>query len=110
MQNAFHCVDGREKYIIAEQEVISDKGIFVAKKHYILHLVDLDGKPIDKMKIMGLQIKKTNLPKYVRDMLAGFFERFLKGESWKVIKKDIVEAKRKMKNGNILALGVPSGS
>lgn len=109
MKNAFHCRDGREKYIIAEQEVISDRGIFVAKKHYLLHLVNLDGKDVDKMKVMGLQIKKTSLPKYIRTVLTSFFERFLKGEDWKVIKKDIVETKRELRKRNVLDLGVPSG-
>ena len=109
MKNAFHCTNGREKYIIGEQEVISDRGIFVAKKHYLLHLVNLDGKEVDYMKVMGLQIKKTSLPKYVRKTLTKFFERFLKGEDWKNIKKDIVEFKREMKKRNVLDLGVPSG-
>lgn len=109
MKNAFHTIDGRENYIVAEQEVVSDKGIFVAKKHYILHLVNKDGKEVDKMKVMGLQIKKTNLPKYIREILTKFFERFLKGEEWKTIKKDIVEVKRELKQKNKMELGVPSG-
>lgn len=109
MEKAFHCTGGREHYIIAEQEVISDKGIFVAKKHYLLHLVNLDGNIVDKMKVMGLQIKKTNLPKYIRQALTSFFERFLKGEDWKVVKKDIVELKKSLKKRNVLDLGVPSG-
>jgi DNA polymerase elongation subunit (family B) len=109
MKNSFHVTDGRENYIIAEQEVVSDKGIFVAKKHYILHLVNMDGKELDKMKVMGLQIKKTNLPKYIRELLTKFFERFLKGEEWKSIKKDIVEAKRELKKKHVMDLGIPSG-
>jgi DNA polymerase elongation subunit (family B) len=109
MQSAFNCTDGREKYILAEREVISDKGIFVAKKYYMLHLVDLDGKDIDKMKVMGLQIKKTSLPKYVRDKLTNIFERFLKGEDWNVIKKEIVTFKKELENMPILQLGIPSG-
>jgi len=109
MKKAFHCINGRENYILAEQEVISDKGIFVAKKHYLLHLVSLDGKEVDKMKVMGLQIKKTNLPKYIRQTLTSFFERFLKGEDWKFVKKDIVELKKSLKKRNVLDLGVPSG-
>jgi len=109
MQKAFHCDEKRKNYIIAEQEVISDRGIFVAKKHYLLHLINLDGNPVDEMKVMGLQIKKTNLPKYIRKTLTNFFERFLKGESWKTVKKDIVEFKRDLKQRDVLELGVPSG-
>lgn len=109
MRQAFNCTGGREKYIIAEKEVVSDRGIFVKKKHYLLHLVELDGKPVDKMKVMGLQIKKTNIPKPIRIKLTQFFERFLKGEDWTVIKRDIVDYKQSLRDGDIFDIGVPSG-
>jgi len=109
MQQAFNCTGGREKYIIAEKEIVSDKGIFVKKKHYILHLVELDGKEVDKMKVMGLQIKKTNIPKAIRIKLTEFFERFLKGEDWIVIKRDIVDYKQSLRDGDLFDIGVPSG-
>jgi len=109
MKTTFGCSGGREKYIQAEKEVISDRGIFVAKKHYILHLVQKDGEPVDKMKVMGLQIKKTNIPKQIRKALTKFFERYLKGESWSSIKKDIVAFKQELKEGDLLNIGIPSG-
>jgi len=109
MKKAFNCTGGRENYIVAEKEIVSDRGIFVKKKHYILHLVELDGKEVDKMKVMGLQIKKTNIPKAIRIKLTDFFERFLKGESWIVIKRDIVDYKNSLRDGDIFDIGVPSG-
>lgn len=109
MKKYFNSTDGRETFIVAEREVISDRGIFVKKKHYMLHLVDKDGRPVDEMKVMGLQIKKTSIPKFIRDAITDAFERFLKGEEWKVIKKDIVEFKNTLKEMDIIELGKPSG-
>ena len=54
MRDAFLCNPGFDDIIKCGREIVSDRGIFVDKKRYILHLVDLDGKPVDKMKVMGL--------------------------------------------------------
>ncbi len=64
MQEAFLCQEGYPA-ISAEREIVSDRGIFVDKKRYILHVADLSGKTVDKMKIMGLDTKKTTMPKEV---------------------------------------------
>lgn len=109
LQSHFNCSNGREKFVVAEREVISDRGIFVKKKHYLLHLVDKDGRDVDEMKVMGLQIKKTSIPKFIRVRITKYFERFLKGEEWKQIKKDIVAFKKELKEMDVLALGKPTG-
>lgn len=109
LKDHFNCAEGREKFVVAEREVISDRGIFVKKKHYLLHLVDKDGREVDEMKVMGLQIKKTSIPKFIRVKITDFFERFLKGEDWKQIKKDIVKFKQELKEMDIIDLGKPTG-
>ena len=109
LKDHFNCSGGREKFIISEREIISDRGIFVKKKHYLLHLVDKDGREVDKMKVMGLQIKKTSIPKFIRVEITKYFEKFLKGEDWLNIKKDIVAFKKSLKERDVLDLGKPTG-
>ena len=109
LKDHFNCKDGREHYVVAEREIISDRGIFVKKKHYLLHVIDKDGRAVDEMKVMGLQIKKTSIPKFIRTTITEFFERFLKGEDWKVIKRDIVGFKNELKQKDVLELGKPIG-
>jgi len=53
MRETFMCSEGFDNIIKTGREIVSDNGIFVEKKRYILHLVNLDGKKVDKMKIMG---------------------------------------------------------
>jgi len=65
MQQTFLCTPGFDNIIKAGREIVSDRGIFVEKKRYILHIVDLEGKTVDKMKVMGLDTKKTTIPKHV---------------------------------------------
>lgn len=110
MQDTFLCNPEFDDKISAERELVSDRGIFVDKKRYILHIVDLDGKRVDKLKVMGLDTKKTTLPREVSIKLNGFIERYLKGEDWDVIATDIVAYKDQLKNEpDVTVIGLPRG-
>lgn len=109
MMDTFIC---NESYpcISAEREIVSDRGIFVDKKRYILHVANLSGKDVDKMKIMGLDTKKTTMPKEVATKLNKFVERLLKGEEWGVLAEDIVAYKDElMSTTDIMSIGLPKG-
>lgn len=110
MQRTFLCNPGFDDIIKCGREIVSDRGIFVGKKLYILHLVDVEGKAVDKMKVMGLSIKKTTIPRHVSDRLETFIERLLKGEDWTTISQSIVDYKDELKNAeNIMDIGLPKG-
>jgi len=73
-------------------------------------LIDLDGKPVDKLKVMGLETKKTTLPAWVSVHLNSFIERYLKGEDWDTISRDIVDFKQSLEEtDDIMSIGLPKG-
>jgi len=110
MRNTFLCNNGFDTIIKAGREVVSDRGIFVEKKRYIIHLIDLDGKTVDKMKVMGLDTKKTTLPVEVSKQLNKFIERFLKGEEWSEVAHSVVAYKQQLMNASdITTIGLPKG-
>ena len=110
MAKTFLCTSNFDKIIKAGREIVSDNGIFVDKKRYILHLVNLDGYPVDKMKVMGLDTKKTTLPAPVSKKLNGFIERLLKGDTWDNVAADIVKYKTElMASEDIMDIGLPKG-
>ena len=110
MAESFLCNDSHNSLMKAEQEIVSDRGIYIKKKYYILHLVYNDGAPVDKMKYMGVPIKKTTLPPEIKDKLSSFIERLLKGESWDIIGPEIVDFKDALYELNdITLLGSPTG-
>lgn len=110
MRDTFLCNPGFDDIIKCGREIVSDNGIFVDKKRYILHLVDLDGKPVDKMKVMGLDTKKTTLPGHVSKKLNGFIESYLKGSTWDDVAHKIVAYKTELANAtNIMDIGLPKG-
>ncbi|QDJ96499.1 DNA polymerase [Xanthomonas phage Xoo-sp13] len=96
--------------IKAGLDLISGRSIFIKPKMYIMHLWHADGHDVDKMKVMGLQIKKTNIPKVIGRKLTKFIESLLKGGNWRSIQEDIVEYKEKIRSSeNILDIGLPKG-
>lgn len=110
MKQAFLCQPGFDQRISCSREVVTGRGIFVDKKRYILHILDQDGKPADKMKVMGLDTKKTTLPKDVSKKLNNFVERYLKGEDWDTVANDIVDFKDELYNTkDIMSIGLPKG-
>jgi len=110
MRETFLCAQGFNNIIKTGREIVSDKGIFVDKKRYFLHIVDDEGFKCDKIKVMGLDTKKTTLPKEVSKKLNGFVERYLKGESWDTIATEIVDYKDELYNtNNVMFIGLPKG-
>ncbi|PPD55740.1 MAG: hypothetical protein CTY12_00340 [Methylotenera sp.] len=110
MQEMFLCQPGFDDLVKAGREVVSDRGIFVEKKRYMLHLVDVEGKRVDKCKVMGLDTKKTTLPTAIAKRLNKFIERYLKGETWEDVSVSIVEFKNElMSTKDIMSIGLPKG-
>lgn len=110
MRQTFLCVDKFDTLIKTERELVADRGIYVVKKHYILHVIDKEGKRVDELKIKGIELKKTTLPKPIAKQLTHFLEIFLKGMSWGDLQKEIVKYKSSFKVGrNFLEIGLPKG-
>lgn len=110
MEEAFVCGEEYRGMVKAARECVAPRGIFVTPKRYVLWLGDLDGKRVDKLKVMGLDTKKTILPRYIQDALNEFIERYLKGETWNQLSKDIVAFKAKLLlERDVVDLGLPKG-
>jgi len=110
MRESFLCKPGFDDIIKTGREIVADKGIFVDKKRYFLHIVDDEGKKVDKIKVMGLETKKTALPKFISTKLNKFIERYLKGASWEEVAIDVVAFKTALEeHENIIPLGITMG-
>ncbi len=110
MENNFLTTKGFSDKIACARENVSDRGIFVDKKMYIMHIIDSEGEKVDKMKVMGLRTKKTTLPKVIAKKLNGFIESYLKGEDWSVIEQRIVDYKDELEAvEDVTEIGIPTG-
>ena len=112
MRNRFLCTEGYDNIIKAGREVVANRGIFVDKKRYVLNVVDNEGTDLKdgKLKVMGLDTKKTTLPIEVSTKLNKFVERLLKGEDWNTIAEDIVDYKEEIRTTkDVMIIGLPRG-
>ena len=69
-------VSAYEQKMSMKRENIADRGIWTAKKRYILNVWDSEGVRYNepKMKIMGLETARSSTPAYFRDKLYAAFQ------------------------------------
>lgn len=68
-QKAFLCQPGFDGYIKTGRELVADRGFFIQKKRYVIHVIDKEGKPKDTLKAMGVDMRKTTTPRPVKEFL-----------------------------------------
>jgi DNA polymerase elongation subunit (family B) len=75
-----------------KREVLADKGIWTAKKRYVLNVHNSEGvqfaKP--KVKVMGLEMVKSSTPAIIRDKLKDSIDVILQGDQ-KVLHKYVTD-------------------
>lgn len=68
---------------VFKREVISDVGIFLQKKRYILHVLDEEGVPLDKFKYTGIELVRSTTPKKVKAFIEDVIKTSLLTENVK---------------------------
>ena len=74
-------VGSRVNKMDMDREVIADRGVWTAKKRYILNVLDKEGVRYDepKLKIMGIEAIKSSTPQVVRDKFKESFKIIMSG-------------------------------
>jgi DNA polymerase elongation subunit (family B) len=67
--------------MVMEREVIADKGVWTAKKRYILNVHNSEGVEYKepKLKIMGIEAIKSSTPSVCRDAMKAMFKVIMSG-------------------------------
>lgn len=85
MSDAFHCPKTRGEVIKAGREIVASKGLFITKKRYAVLYYDKEGKRSDtegkpgKIKVMGLDLKRSDTPVVIQDFLSEVLTKVLTG-------------------------------
>jgi len=110
VSKTFLCTSDFNGIIRCGREIVADRGIFVAKKMYMLHIIDNEGYASDKLKVMGLATKRTTLPKEIANYINDSIKDFLKGSSWDDFSLKIVQLKEELQSSkDIMRIGLPKG-
>lgn len=62
---------------VFKREIISDVGIFLQKKRYILHVLDEEGVSVDKFKYTGIELVRSTTPKKVKEFIENIIKTSL---------------------------------
>ena len=79
MLDGFNCPSTYGKLIAAGREAVGSKGLFITKKRYAMKIYDLEGEAVDKIKAMGLDLKRSDTPAYIQDFLSDVLDKVLIG-------------------------------
>jgi hypothetical protein len=115
MERSFHCPRKNGEIIKAGREIVADRGLFIKKKKYAVNIYDKEGKRKDKdgkrgdIKAMGLDLKRSDTPKYVQVFLAEILDNVLNGDDKEVIIGKIREFKKKLREMDAWTKGSPKG-
>lgn len=96
--HAFNAPSDRASIIQTDREVVSDKSLFLSKKRYIMHIVDSEGQRVDKLKIMGVELKKSDTSKAIKTLLMELVLAILDGKTETELLPLIKEMKIRFKN------------
>jgi DNA polymerase elongation subunit (family B) len=103
-------INARSQKMIMKREALADRGIWTAKKRYILRVYNNEGvaytKP--KIKVMGLEVKKSSTPAFFRDKMEECI-RLMLGSTQDALISYIENVRRDMMNSDISDISFPRG-
>jgi len=81
-QSLAKVVNAYDQKMVMKREVIADKGIWTAKKRYILNCWDIEGVRYKepKLKMMGIEAVKSSTPAPCRDKIKGAMNILMTGD------------------------------
>lgn len=103
MLDDFHCPKSRGEVIKAGREIVASKGLFITKKRYAVLYYDKEGKRQDvdgkpgKIKAMGLDLKRSDTPKFMQNFLSEVLNKVLTGAEEQEILERISEFRTEFK-------------
>ena len=107
IRNAFLCQPGYDTLIQAGREIVGSRGIFQAKKKYMIKVIDKEGKRVNELKSMGSEIKKSDTPKIIQIFLKDTVNQILDGVDYDDVATFVNnERKRIMKSGKVSLFSV----
>ena len=106
----YNRLGGIENKMLMEREVIANRGIWTAKKRYILNVHDNEGVRYTnpKLKIMGIEAVKSSTPAICRQALKEIFKRIMDTDE-ETVQADIANFKAAFCKASAEEVSFPRG-
>lgn len=80
LKHAFNCPSTRTHHVQSNREIVADAILVMSKKRYAAHVINDEGETVDKIKILGLETKKSDTPEFVKKALYQMISAILEGK------------------------------
>jgi len=113
MARAHNCPDRYGRIIAAARETVGERGIFISKKRYGILVYDDEGTRVDtdgkrgKLKVMGLEIKRSDTPDYMQEFLKEILQDTLEGATEEQVIDRIREFRKEFRDMKPWEKGTP---
>jgi DNA polymerase elongation subunit (family B) len=106
----YQSLGGIQNHMVMGREVIASRGIWTAKKRYILNVHDNEGVRYaqPKLKIMGIEAIKSSTPAICRQALKDIFKRIIDTDE-ETVQSDIANFKLAFSNASAEEVSFPRG-
>lgn len=103
-------INAFDQKMVMKREVLADKGIYTAKKRYILNVHNSEGVQYaqPKIKVMGLEMVKSSTPAVIRDKLKESVKVILSGDQ-KAIQKFVMDFRNEFNKMPVQDIAFPRG-
>lgn len=81
-----HNVDTHYNRLVLKNELIISRGLFLTKKRYAIRVINNEGKDVDKINFMGVEVKRSDYPSKSKEFLSELTSLILKSETIKLSK------------------------
>lgn len=104
----FKVTNSFKNRMVMKREAIASKGIWTAKKRYILNVLDMKGKRYDepKIKMTGIEAIKSTTPELVREKMKTLFKILIQNKEEKAF-EFIDEFKKEFRNLSAEDISIP---
>jgi DNA polymerase elongation subunit (family B) len=74
-------LNSNDSRFVFKRECMSDVGVFLQKKRYVLHVLDDEGIPVDKYKYTGVEVVRSTIPAPIKPYIKQIIETMMSTES-----------------------------
>ncbi len=109
MHREFNVPLEQGRVLQAGREVVGQAGLFITKKRYAIKCLDIEGWQPEggKLKIMGMDIKRSDTPEFIQDFLEEVLDNALSGHSEDSVIEKIREFKAEFQSMDSWLKGMP---
>ena len=109
LNKAFNVPISSGQVMKAGREVVGRSGLFITKKRYAIKCLDIEGYQPEggKLKIMGMDIKRSDTPEFIQDFLEEILDNALEGEGEDSVLQKIKDFKKEFQGMQPWLKGMP---